>query len=231
MITVYYAKVSPSLEEDAFFSYLGKVEKERQKRIPGMKDEKSRVHSLMAGSLLHGALCARLGIFAEKTGPFKVSYGQEGKPYLTEYPDIHYSLSHSGEYVSCALGDSPVGVDIQEVTGYREGIARRFFTDEDNHRLDLCSSDGKKELFFRMWSIKESYVKLTGKGLSGGLSGFEIDWDGGRVLGQGGSAAYFEEWQKIEGYAFCVCAGEPVQGVIWRESGDYLRYTTKNTTF
>ncbi|MDE6203846.1 MAG: 4'-phosphopantetheinyl transferase superfamily protein, partial [Lachnospiraceae bacterium] len=220
MITVYYTKVSPSLEEGAFFTHLERVEKERQKRIAGMKDEKSRMHSLMAGSLLYYVLCERLGVPVGKTGPFSVAYGQGGKPYLTEYPDIHYSLSHSGEYVCCALGDIPVGVDIQKVTEFRKGIAGRFFTMEDNRRLDLCRGREKKELFFRMWSIKESYVKLTGKGLSGGLSGFEIDWNRGRVLEEGNVAAYFEEQRKIAGYAFCVCAESPVQGVIWKESGD-----------
>ena len=219
MITVYYIKVSPSLEEDAFFSHLEKTEEGRRKKILGMTDKKSRMHSLMAGSLLHDALCERLGIPKDESGPFSVAYRQGGKPYLTKYPDIHYSLSHSGEYVCCALGDSPLGVDIQKVTDCPKGVAPRFFTKEDNRRLDACSGDEGKELFFRMWSIKESYVKLTGKGLSGGLSGFEIDWKGDRVLEAGKCAAYFREQKKVAGYAFCVCAGEPILHTIWKETG------------
>ena len=44
MITVYYIKVSPSLEEDAFFSHLEKTEEGRRKKILGMTDKKSRIH-------------------------------------------------------------------------------------------------------------------------------------------------------------------------------------------
>lgn len=142
MITVYYTKVSPFLEEDAFFAHLEKAEEDRRKKILAMTDKKSRIHSLMAGSLLHDAVCERLGISAEKSGPFSVAFGHGGKPYLTKYPDIYYSLSHSGEYVCCALGDIPVGADIQKVTRCRSGIARRFFTKEDNRKLDACSGAG-----------------------------------------------------------------------------------------
>ncbi|NBH24555.1 4'-phosphopantetheinyl transferase superfamily protein [Lachnospiraceae bacterium] len=219
MITVYYTKVSPFLEEDAFFAHLEKAEEDRRKKILAMTDKKSRIHSLMAGSLLHDAVCERLGISAEKSGPFSVAFGHGGKPYLTKYPDIYYSLSHSGEYVCCALGDIPVGADIQKVTRCRSGIARRFFTKEDNRKLDACSGGEREELFFRMWSIKEAYVKLTGRGLSGGLSGFEIDWNEGRVLEGEKCAAYFREQQKTEGYAFCVCTGEPLRDILWKETG------------
>lgn len=40
------------------------------------------------------------------------TYTGHGKPYLLNYPDVHFNISHSGEYVACAVADSPVGVDI-----------------------------------------------------------------------------------------------------------------------
>ena len=90
---------------------------------------------------------------------------------------------------------------------------------EENRKLDACSGGEREELFFRMWSIKEAYVKLTGRGLSGGLSGFEIDWNEGRVLEGEKCAAYFREQQKTEGYAFCVCTGEALRDILWKETG------------
>lgn len=78
MITVYYTKVSPFLEEDAFFAHLEKAEEDRRKKILAMTDKKSRIHSLMAGSLLHDAVCERLGISAEKAdlSPWPLGMGE-----------------------------------------------------------------------------------------------------------------------------------------------------------
>ncbi len=41
--------------------------------------------------------------------------GTYGKPYLIKYPTFHYSLSHSGEWVACAVDTKSVGIDIQEI--------------------------------------------------------------------------------------------------------------------
>lgn len=223
MITVYYGKVSPFLEEDAFCIQLKKVSKDRREKILRMTNEAARRRCLAAGTLLHHALCETLRFSYEDTAPFSVNYGEKGKPYLTEYTGIHFNLSHSGDYVCCAISDGPVGVDIQEKGKVRMALAERFFTPVERQMLSECGEEQRQDLFFRMWSIKESYLKLTGEGLSGGLSGFEILWqEKGIVRRQPGQEkgqveAYFEETDEVPGYSFCVCGRENVGEVVWRE--------------
>ncbi len=222
MITVYYGKVSPFLEEDAFCIQLKKVSKDRREKILRMTNEAARRRCLAAGTLLHHALCETLGFSYEDTAPFSVNYGEKGKPYLTEYAGIHFNLSHSGDYVCCAISDGPVGVDIQEKGKVRMALAERFFTPAERQMLSECGEEQRQDLFFRMWSIKESYLKLTGEGLSGGLSGFEILWqEKGIVRRQPGkekgqAEAYFEETDAVPGYSFCVCAGDELGEVCWK---------------
>lgn len=204
MIRVYYAKVFSFLEEDAFFTQLNKVEDQRRQKILSGTNEKKRLCSLSAGCLLHSVLCRKLGLSEQKTPPFRLAYENWGKPYLLDYPDIHFNLSHSGDYVCCALGDAPVGIDIQKIVSIKEGLAGRFFTEMDNQRLEKCNEGEKEKLFFRMWSIKESYVKLTGRGLSEGLNAFEIDWEKNRIVVPA-AEAYFEEWGGLREYCMCVC--------------------------
>ena len=48
------------------------------------------------------------------------TYTEHGKPYLSDYSDVHFNISHSGEYVVCSVSDKPVGVDIQKISKYRE---------------------------------------------------------------------------------------------------------------
>ncbi len=219
MVKVYYAKVFSGLSEDAFASYLDKVEEGRREKILAATNESVRLQSLTAGNLLHYALCERLGAARDKCGPFPINHEKGGKPYLTEYPGTYFNLSHSGGYVLCALGDAPVGVDVQKITKVKEEVAERFFTEKD--RLVLAGQDGveRTALFFRMWSVKESYIKLTGKGLQGGLDTFEIDWEGRRVFEKGkhSPAAYFIEAELLPGYSSCLCTRKRVSEVVWKE--------------
>lgn len=94
-----------------------------------------------------------------------------GKPYLRELPDIHFSISHSGTWWSCACALQEVGLDLQLVQARNlEKLAERFF-----HPQELAWLRGKEvPQFYRLWTYKESYVKYTGTGLLNGLDYFSV---------------------------------------------------------
>lgn len=219
MITVYYAKISPFLKADDFGFCLNLVEERRREKILKLSGREEQARSLAAGSILHYALCRELKLSPDTTGAFSIGYEEDGKPFLTEYGDMYFNLSHSGEYVCCAAGDEPVGVDIQKHTPVREKLAHRFFTKEDNRKLALCSDKERRNLFFRMWSIKESYVKLLGKGMRKGLDSFEINWEQKAVFEKDkeSPAAFFYEKRDIPEYSFSLCLGQEKQEICWAE--------------
>lgn len=219
MIKVYYMKVFPFLEEDTFCACLNKIETKRKEKILRISGEEEKGRSLAAGCLLHYGLCRELDLSPADTKAFLIDYGAEGKPFLMEYPEIHFNLSHSGEYVCCAFAREPIGADIQKITAVKKGIAERFFTEEDNKRLLKCRDGEREELFFRMWSIKESYIKLTGKGIGRGLDSFEINWQKRAIYEKykENEAAFFEEKRDFYGYSFCVCFKRPDEEIRWEE--------------
>ena len=93
------------------------------------------------------------------------------KPVLTGGPDLHFSVSHSGNWWVCAFGPRPVGLDLQQHRPCRrEAIARRFFHPDEAAWLE--AQNFAEEAFFRLWAAKESYVKLTGGGLGQGFETF-----------------------------------------------------------
>lgn len=103
--------------------------------------------------------------------PLKLSYqyGKKGKPYLAKGP--YFSLSHSGRYAACAVSDQEIGLDIQQCkrTAW-EKTARRFYTSGEQACLECLENEQEKErLFYRLWTRKEAYGKLTGEGLTAGL--------------------------------------------------------------
>lgn len=217
MITVYYAKTPSFLKEEDFQFYLKLVEKKRREKLRIITNDRARIQGLCAGVLLQQALCTAFGF--PKNQAFSIDYEKGGKPFLADYPEICFNLSHSGAYVCCAFGKEPVGVDIQQHTKVREGLAERFFTQEDNRRLMECQEEEKSSLFFRMWSIKESYMKLTGRGIGEGLSSFEIDWERNAIFkdDKAKPEAYFEEQACLLGYSLCVCRKKQGKRTKWKE--------------
>ena len=171
---------------------------ERKQKILRYKLEQSRKQSLGAGLLLKWAL-KKHGAAVEQ-----LSYGANGKP---EAEGVFFNLSHSGQWTVCAIGDGPVGCDVEEIASVREGIAERFFTENEVQHLEQFEGDRRKEEFFRLWTLKESYMKMTGEGMSLGLDRFEFDMDGQPTVKRDGAICdcHIKEYE-LPGYKVAVCA-------------------------
>ena len=89
--------------------------------------------------------------------------GPYGKPYLTEYPEIHFNISHSGGWAVCALASMPCGVDIQERRSIRSRrMVERTMNAREQRQIQEAE-DGTGE-FIKLWTYKESCIKLSGEG-------------------------------------------------------------------
>ena len=82
----------------------------------------------------------------------EIAKTEKGKPYFPERPDVHFSLSHTDTHVMCAIGESPVGCDIQTIRQVSDKIKYRTCTEKE---LEVFE-------FFQLWTLKESWIKLNG---------------------------------------------------------------------
>lgn len=101
-------------------------------------------------------------VWGEETLP-EIEKTADGKPRFSERPNWHFNLSHSGEFVLCALSDSPVGVDIELVRPRKEGLPEYVLRGEDYERFRRLGGDWSA--FYTLWTERESIVKYTGEGL------------------------------------------------------------------
>ena len=105
-------------------------------------------------------------------------YKQEGngKPYIEDLPGFNFSLSHSGEYVLCVCDSVRIGADLQGMDKeVKDTLAKKVMTaNEYGKYMELPPQDKKKE-FYRVWAMKESYCKLTGKGLSQDFRDIDVE--------------------------------------------------------
>ena len=93
---------------------------------------------------------------------YEIAYNSQGKPYFSSNCEIFFNISHSSNYVVCAIGDKPVGIDIEGGRKGRQNLARRFFDRAESDWIEEAESD---ERFFRIWTLKEAYGKATGFGV------------------------------------------------------------------
>lgn len=110
------------------------------------------------------------------TGHAAVSLGRDsfGKPYWREGPAVQVNISHSGDFVACAVAPEPVGIDVQVSSQASPALVRRFFAPEEARYVLEGEADGQALRFCRIWTMKESYIKRDGRGLRIPLNSFNV---------------------------------------------------------
>ena len=87
-----------------------------------------------------------------------------GKPVFRGEPELHFNLSHSGNFALCALSDRPVGVDIEALRPRRDGLAEYILSPTE---LEWYHAQGSTtEALLTLWTRKEALCKYRGTGLT-----------------------------------------------------------------
>ena len=102
-----------------------------------------------------------------------LSYLEQGAPFLTDYPDIPVSLSHSNDYTAaacCKNKEQTIGIDIEKITKKPDiYFIRTAFT--QNEILNLKDDAAQ---IIKNWTIKEAYLKFIKKGFNESLHRVEV---------------------------------------------------------
>lgn len=180
----------------------------RLEKVIAMKHEEERLRSIHAGLLLRYAFLTQ-GYSEELWQRIEIAQGNHGKPYFSNCSGFFYSLSHSGEWVLCAVDDRETGVDIQKVGKRKMAVAKRFYAREEYQRLLQYEPDIERQTaeFYRIWAAKESCVKLTGRGIGAGINGYVTDDAYMHVKDRKENSSFFIRlYEDIPGYAICACS-------------------------
>lgn len=102
------------------------------------------------------------------------TYGEKGKPMLRDSVDMFFNISHSGDWVVCAVSDKEVGLDIELIKDAKMKVANRFFSPSEIEVLDSLDGEAQNVQFFTLWTAKESYLKYLGTGLTKALNSFDV---------------------------------------------------------
>lgn len=133
---------------------------ERRKKADEMRFEKDKRLCAGAGYLLSQGF-SRYGV--RNTTLF---YGPHQKPYLNPAEGLFFSLSHSGLYAVCVFYHQEVGIDIQQQRSVSAELMQYVCAPKEWARLQALPEQERTRQFFRIWTMKESYLKYLGCGLS-----------------------------------------------------------------
>lgn len=139
-------------------------EKVRAKRI---LIEKARLEFIENRMIMRNILSEYLDIPSAK---IEFIYNSYGKPLLKNNKmNLQFNLSHSNGVgiLAVSIGKN-IGVDIEyenDSIDFRS-VARTQFSTAENKYFEQLNYMEKKEAFYRIWTMKEAFVKAVGEGLS-----------------------------------------------------------------
>lgn len=161
MIQVYSLKTNSDSDIWSSEELLNILTPKRKAKALRFRHSGDQWRGIMTGILEEFTLQQCFGI------PWKeqnIEAGINGKPYVAERPELHYNLSHSGDWVVCAAAYVSVGIDVEQTDKYSERVVKRFFHEHEIRDVMEQDETIRPDIFAEYWTMKESFMKLSGMG-------------------------------------------------------------------
>lgn len=229
-VDIWHCRTNGMVFDDEKKRYAHCLTHAEQEKAENFLFERDRLNSLMSRALLRLSLSWYCPDVDAKDWPIAID--SLGKPYLDAVINgrhIEFNISHSGDVVLCAVTRTgPVGIDIETTKHMSDlqGFSRRFLAPEEFFALSRKCFTERNSFFFKLWTLKEAYLKAIGSGLNVSLDSFSFDCDSLdskhiTLLYGASSELCWHFWQFFYGenaypVALAVSADKPIK-IVWRE--------------
>ncbi|MDE6595118.1 MAG: 4'-phosphopantetheinyl transferase superfamily protein [Oscillospiraceae bacterium] len=156
----------------------------------------------IAYALLDEVLKKHFGIIS-----YTIEKNENGKPFLLEFPDVHFNISHCDGLAVCGISDKEIGVDAELIKGYNSKAMKRIFSAEEQSMIE--ASENPDTDFFKIWTLKESLCKFTGEGIFSGLSEYSFDLSQDNPICRKAADKIFTQKIIEKKWVISVCAHDP----------------------
>lgn len=144
---------------------------ERRVKIVRYRSAADKKRNLTAELLMRICAHKALGIPVSDIQFGKNPYG---RPYVPNVRHFHFNISHAGDYVAAAVARNAVGLDLEPIRRMDENVVSRYYTPAEQQYCLKGSEEEQNAAQTQIWTLKESYVKALGRGLSVPLSSFSF---------------------------------------------------------
>lgn len=184
--------------------YLPYIEEEVLLRVQRMRRKEDRQRTICAH------LLAKMTVSQTYQIPLPELHftkDEKGK-YHTGREDVHFNVSHAGDYVACAVSSRPVGIDIEQHVPRDFLLFQTLWSEEEKRQYALQDA----ETFYALWTAKESYGKYKGFGLHPSLAQTTIRQDGS-IHHAGAEQARIIPFSLTSHYSAAVCLVDSLESI------------------
>ncbi|KAF6619222.1 4'-phosphopantetheinyl transferase superfamily protein [Paenibacillus sp. EKM102P] len=205
---IYAIDTSKPEAERHYELLVNQVTLEKQHKLDRFLHREDALRGLYADVLLRWLVCRQLKI---PNASLQFTYNAFGKPSLLNAPAFHFNVSHSGKWVVCAIDDHPLGIDIEQLRPIDFEVGRVCFSDTEYDALMQQDAESRLSYFYDLWTLKESFVKAEGQGLTLPLKSFSFELEARPSIGfttEGFTTEYchFKQYELDPDYKMAVCA-------------------------
>ena len=194
---VYYFRQMKEFQNEELKKAKHYISVQREFKISRLRFLKNKRQSAIAYLLLRYGLRKEYGINENVV----LSEGSCGKPYLSNYPFVHFNLSHCDKGVACMISDSAVGIDITSVK--KENMSCMYSSMTADEIEKILHAENPAVQFTKFWSLKESYCKCIGMGIDSYIKAIDFSNCIGSVFTRYGKMFQVNE---VEGSVLSWCA-------------------------
>lgn len=207
MTEIFVIDIEENISNDLYQDLYNIISDERKDKVKRYKFEIDAKRCVYAGALVQYLACYKLDIYNKDIHIVKNQYG---KPYFYDISNQYFNVSHSGKWVVCGWGQHEIGVDVEVVDDMDIDIAKRFFAKSEYKLLMEKNKEEQKQLFFDLWTLKESYIKYMGIGLSIPLNSFEFIIRDGNVdlISKDSEKLFFYRFDLDNKHKLAICTND-----------------------
>lgn len=169
-IAIYYSSSVLGLASK-LADYQDLLDKDERLVVERFKSAQLRQRYMVSHGILRQLLAQRVGVSAIS---LRIKKTQFGKPFLPDYPDLSFNMSHSGNTLAIAISNfrCQLGVDVEcykPRRRYKE-LVKKCFAPEEAAFWYSQNERQRTRVFYQFWVKKEAFVKAVGRGIALGLN-------------------------------------------------------------
>lgn len=212
-ITVIAVRDADSLSNEVYQHFRSQVSIKRRQKCDSFVRREDSCRGVL-GEMLITQLASNHT--SRTVSPEDIRVTDQGKPYFS-IPDFHFNISHSGSWIIGAVDSQEIGIDIERKRPIDSSMITLLHPEEERYVRSGVSSHEIEHRFFRIWTLKEAYIKAIGTGVETPLQSFCClpQSDGSVQLSAPNlPEKYIRKFSIDNKYSCAICTARPISQVI-----------------
>jgi 4'-phosphopantetheinyl transferase len=214
-LQVWCAPVPAQFDDALQHAYLSLLSTEERAQWHRLRFDALKRRYLLTRALLRTVLSRHVPM---SPAGWRFAQNDCGRPFIADPPaeaeTLRFNISHTDALVVLVLASGrDVGIDVECTRRHAPlEVAQRYFSRTESAELDALPAERQTARFWDLWTLKESYIKARGMGLSLPLGAFTFRFGDGlsmeaeSALNDAGTNWHFWQFALPGDHLMALCA-------------------------